>query len=131
MLRDRFPVLSVCLSVMLVYCGQMAGWIKMPLGTEVGLGPGDTVRWGPSSPTERGTAAPPTFWPMSIVAKRLPISATAELLFVFVFCYNILMLLVNDWFVMLDLVSSVLSQEAGWEEHLQNDLLWVEWDVKP
>jgi len=68
---------------------------------------------------------------MSIVAKRLPISATAELLFVFVFCYNILMLLVNDWFVMLDLVSSVLSQEAGWEEHLQNDLLWVEWDVKP
>jgi len=24
-----------------VYCGQMAEWIKMPLGTEVGLGPGD------------------------------------------------------------------------------------------
>jgi len=36
----------------------------------------------PSSPTERavGTAAPPTFLPMSIVAKRLPTSATAELL---------------------------------------------------
>ena len=26
-----------------VYCGQMAGWIKMPLGTEVNLGPGDVV----------------------------------------------------------------------------------------
>jgi len=24
-----------------VYCGQTARWIKMPLGTEVGLGPGD------------------------------------------------------------------------------------------
>jgi len=41
------------------------------------------VRWGYSSPTERGTAAPPTFRPMSIVAKRLPISATAELLCIF------------------------------------------------
>jgi len=26
-----------------MYCGQTAGWIKMPLGTEVDLGPGDTV----------------------------------------------------------------------------------------
>jgi len=26
-----------------VYCGQMAGWIKMPLGTEVGLSAGDNV----------------------------------------------------------------------------------------
>ena len=26
-----------------VYCGQMAGWIKMPLGTEVHLGPGHIV----------------------------------------------------------------------------------------
>jgi len=26
-----------------VYCGQTAGWIKMPLGTEVNLGPGDAV----------------------------------------------------------------------------------------
>ena len=37
------------------------------------------VRWGSNSP-ERGTAAP-SFRPMSIVAKRSPISATAELLF--------------------------------------------------
>jgi len=26
-----------------VYCGQTAGWIKMLLGTEVNLGPGDLV----------------------------------------------------------------------------------------
>ena len=26
-----------------MYCGQMAGWIKMPLGREVGLGPGVTM----------------------------------------------------------------------------------------
>ena len=33
-----------------ICCGKMAGWIKMPLGMEVGFGPGDCVRWGPSSP---------------------------------------------------------------------------------
>jgi len=36
-----------------VYCGQMAGWIKMllPLGTEVGLGPGHVVLDGdPAAP---------------------------------------------------------------------------------
>jgi len=34
-----------------------------------------------STQTERGTAAPPTFLPMSIVAKRSPILVTAELLY--------------------------------------------------
>jgi len=33
-------------------------------------------------------------------------------------------------FVVLDLVSLVLHQEIGLEEHLQNDLFCVEWDVK-
>jgi len=47
---------------------------------EVGLGPGDIVLdRGPAFPTERGTVAP-SFRPMSIVAKRSPTSATAELL---------------------------------------------------
>jgi len=47
-----------------VYCGETAEWIKMSLGTEVGLGLGDVVLDGdPASPTERGTAAPPTFRP--------------------------------------------------------------------
>jgi len=32
------------------YCGQTAACIKMPLGVEVGLSPGDCVRWGPSPP---------------------------------------------------------------------------------
>jgi len=37
----------------------MVEWIKMQLGTEVGLGPGDIVLHGdPAPPTERGTAAP-------------------------------------------------------------------------
>jgi len=40
-----------------VYCGQMAGWMNTPLGTEVDLGPGHTTRRGPSS-RERGTAGP-------------------------------------------------------------------------
>jgi len=73
------PVLS-CLSVCLtlVYCGQTVGWIKMKLGMEVGLILGHTVRWGPDSP-HRGTA--PHFRPMSVVAKRSPISAGAEHLF--------------------------------------------------
>jgi len=50
----------------------------MPLGMEVGLGPGDIVRWypAPPSPTKMGTVAP-TFQAMAIVAKRWPISATA------------------------------------------------------
>jgi len=34
-------------------------------------------------------------------------------------------------FVVLGLVSSVLCQVISWEESLQNDLLCVEWDVKP
>jgi len=69
------------LSVMLVYCGQMVGWIKMPLDTEVGLGPSEIVLDGDPAPPpmERGTSAP-IFRPMSVVAKRSPISATAELL---------------------------------------------------
>jgi len=66
---------------MSVYCWQTAGWIKIPLDTEVGLGPGDIVLDRDTAlPTERGTAAPAS-WPMSIVAKRSPISATDELLF--------------------------------------------------
>jgi len=35
------------------------------------------------------------------------------------------------WFIVLGLVSSVLSQQIGWEECLRNDVFCVEWDVKP
>ena len=41
-LRDRC-LCPVCLSVTLVYRGETVGWIKLPLSTEVGLGPGDIV----------------------------------------------------------------------------------------
>jgi len=51
----------------------MAGWIKMPLGTEKGFGPGDILLDGDPAPPPpkkiQGTA--PNFRPMSIVAKRL------------------------------------------------------------
>ena len=77
MLSDRCPVcLSVCLHVGVlwpngwmdqnetwhggrprpmqlsahVYCAQAAGWIKMPLGTEVGLDLGDIVLDGDPAP---------------------------------------------------------------------------------
>ena len=33
-----------------VYCGQTAGWIKMPLGTEVNLGTGNVVLDGVAAP---------------------------------------------------------------------------------
>ena len=42
-----------------IYCGQMARWIKMPLGTEVGLDPSDIVLdRGSSSPPQKGGRAP-------------------------------------------------------------------------
>jgi len=41
-----------------VYYGQTAGWMKMPLDTEVDLGLGHIVLDGVSAPRERGTAAP-------------------------------------------------------------------------
>jgi len=46
----------------------------MPLGTEADLGPGDIVRWGTQLPPKKGHSPPPTFWRMSIVAKRLDVS---------------------------------------------------------
>ena len=65
-----------------VYQGQTAGWIKMPLGMEVGLGPGLIVLDGNPAPVpKRRGHNPPSFRPMSIVAKRSPISATAEHVF--------------------------------------------------
>ena len=51
--------------------GQMAGWIKMPLGRELGLSPSDIVLDGDSAhPPRKGDRAP-NIRPMSIVAKRL------------------------------------------------------------
>ena len=46
-----------------VYCGQTAGWMKTPFGTEVDLGPGHIVLAGVPALRERGTAAPTLFGP--------------------------------------------------------------------
>jgi len=66
MLLDHcLSCLSVCpvLSVTLVYCGQMVGWIKMKLSVQVGLGLGHIVLdEDRAPPSQRGTA-PPIFGP--------------------------------------------------------------------
>jgi len=78
------------LSVTLAYCGQTVGWIRMPLGTEVGVGPGDILLDADPAtpPPKKGgwVAQQPlhvsahVYW--SIVAKRSSISATAELVLI-------------------------------------------------
>ena len=55
-----------------IYADQTAGRIKMPLGAEVDHGPDHIVIDGDPAPLERGTAAPPCCWPMSVVPKRSP-----------------------------------------------------------
>jgi len=55
----------------------------MPLGKDVGLGPGHIVLDGDAVGTQPPTADPPHFRPMPIMAKRSPISATAELLWTY------------------------------------------------
>jgi len=65
-----------CLSVTLVYCGQTVGWIKMPLGTEVGLGPGDTVLYGDRAPSRKEAQQLPLFglcllWPNGRPSQQL------------------------------------------------------------
>jgi len=42
-----------------VCCGQMAAWIKMPLGMELDLSPGDFVLDGDSAPLHKKGAEPP------------------------------------------------------------------------
>ena len=52
-----------------VRCGQTAGWTKMPIGMEVGLGPGDFVFDGdPATPEKKAHPPPSNFglcllWP--------------------------------------------------------------------
>jgi len=50
-----------------VYCGQMAGWMKTPLGTEVDLGPGHIVVDVVPAPA-KGAQQPPSFRAISIVS---------------------------------------------------------------
>jgi len=57
----------LCVRLAHVYCGQTAGWTKMPLGTEINVSPGDVVLDRVTGPPKRGTA--PSFRFMSLVAK--------------------------------------------------------------
>jgi len=41
-----------------VYCGQTAGWIKMPLSMEVGLGPDHIVLDADPAPPQKGEHSP-------------------------------------------------------------------------
>ena len=70
--RERAPPpqFSAC-----ICCGQMAAWINMPLGMEVGLSPGDFVLEGDPAPSpKRGGATLPKFRLIFIMAKRLDAS---------------------------------------------------------
>jgi len=79
-------VLSVCLSVTLVYCGQTVWWIRMPLGAEVGIGTGHIVLDGTQLPPRKGPQQPLNVSAHFVLA-RSPISATAELLLYRSFCF--------------------------------------------
>jgi len=54
--------LSVCLSVtfVFVYCGQTVGWIRMPLGTEIGQGH-IVLDGDPALPRKAAQQPPPHF----------------------------------------------------------------------
>jgi len=58
--------------------GQKAGCIKMPLGIEVGLSPGDFVRWGFSPLPRKGHSPPPqllanVYYGQTAVCIRIPL----------------------------------------------------------
>jgi len=54
-----------------VYCGQMVGWIKIPLGTEVGLSQSDIVLGGdPAAPPPKRGGAP-------AFSAHVPVASTA------------------------------------------------------
>ena len=59
-LSHRTVVCLSCLLRCLGHRGQMVGWIKIPLGMEVGLGPGHIVLDGDPDPPRRGTKASPS-----------------------------------------------------------------------
>ena len=56
------------------YCGQTAGWIKMALRMEVGLGPGYIVLDGDPAPLPQKEGRAPNFRPIFIATKRLDAS---------------------------------------------------------
>jgi len=56
-----------------VCCGQTGGWVKIPPGTELHLGPGDIILDGdPAPPPHKGAQQSPTFRPTALA--RIPAS---------------------------------------------------------
>ena len=58
----------------LACCGQMAGRMKTPLGTELDLGPGHIVLDGVPAAVKGAQQPSPSFRPMSIVATVVHLS---------------------------------------------------------
>ena len=84
---ESVPVVCpVCLSVTLVYCDQTVRWIKMPLGTKVGLGPGEAYM-GTELPHGKAHSSPHfsayvyfgpcLLWPNGRPSQQLPSSCLA------------------------------------------------------
>jgi len=63
-----------------VYCGQMAGWVKTPLGMEIDLGPGHIVLDGDPAPLQKGHITSPPLFSAHVYCGQSPILATTELL---------------------------------------------------
>jgi len=86
MLRGRCPVCLSCLSVLPI-CHVGVLWPNGCVDRDATLYGGrprprqHCARWGLSYPAERDIVVAPTFRLVFIVAKRSPISATAELLY--------------------------------------------------
>ena len=76
-----------------VYCGQTAGWIKMPLGAEVGLGQGHIV---PASPG-KGTQQPQLFGPCLLWPNGRP----SHLLLSSCYCCILVLLSLHVYFVVI------------------------------
>jgi len=59
-----------------VYSGQTAGWIRMPLGMEIGIGPGHIVLDGDPDRSKRGMAlqifGPCLLWPNGWIDQNAP-----------------------------------------------------------
>jgi len=73
-----------------VYCGQTAEWIKMPLGTKVGLGPGHIVLDINPAPPKEGQ--PPIFGPCLLWPNGRPsqlLLSTWNSLLLYGTCYQI------------------------------------------
>jgi len=87
------------------------GWIKMPLGTEVGLGLGHIVLHEDVAPTppKRGREYSPPFGPCLFSPNGLPFQPLLSSRFCFL----------------------STTQEIDLQDRLQNDLCFVEWNVKP